>query len=109
MSFPGLLTPLAHALLCVIAMIEQLFSSANYQTTKQLLDVAMLRHEALAANLSNIETPGYKRVDLPKEFSQEFAAHIRAGGGHSAPRPTLVEDATASSRRPCLSDTIPAL
>ena len=99
MSFPAPSTPLAHALLCVIAMIQQLFASPNYQATKQLLDVAMVRHEALAANLSNIETPGYKRVDLPKDFAEEFAAHLRSGGGASAPIPTIVEDSTASSRR----------
>lgn len=99
MSFPGLSTPLAHALLCLIPMIEQLFSSANYQATKQLMDVATLRHEALAANLSNIETPGYKRVDLPKDFAEEFTAHFRAGGGAGAPVPKIVEDASATSRR----------
>lgn len=99
MPIPGLSTPVAHAVLCLIAMIEQLFSSANYQATKQLLDVAMVRHEALAANLSNIETPGYKRVDLPKDFAQEFAAHVRAGGGSTVPTPKIVEDSAASSRR----------
>ncbi len=80
-------------------MIEQLFSGANYQATKQLLDVAIVRHEALAANLSNIETPGYKRVDLPKDFAQEFTAHMRAGGGPAAPKPSIVEDSTATARR----------
>lgn len=89
---------MAHALLCLIVMIEQLFASPNYQATKQLLDVATMRHEALATNLSNIETPGYKRIDLPKEFAQEFATHLRSGGG-TAPTPKLVQDATASSRR----------
>ena len=99
MRFPGLSTPLAYPLLGGIAMIDQLFSGANYQATKQLLDVAVLRHEALAANIANVETPGYKRVDLPKDFSQEFAAHLRGGGGPGAPTPTIAEDATASSRR----------
>ena len=80
-------------------MIEQLFSGANYLATKQLLDVATLRHEALAANLSNIETPGYKRVDLPKEFAQEFAAHVRAGSESPAPTPKIVEDRGATARR----------
>ena len=80
-------------------MIEQLFSGANYQATKQLLDAATLRHEALAANIANVETPGYKRVDLPKEFSQEFATHLRGGGGPGAPVPQIAEDATASVRR----------
>ena len=80
-------------------MIEQLFSGTNYQATKQLLDAATLRHEALAANIANVETPGYKRVDLAKEFSQEFTAHLHNGGGAGAPVPQIAEDATASARR----------
>ena len=99
MPIPSLSISLAHPLLCLIPMIEQLFSGANYQATKQLLDVAIVRHEALAANLSNVETPGYKRVDLPKDFAQEFAAHVRSGGGSSAPKPGIVEDSTATARR----------
>ena len=39
-------------------MIESLFSSKNYQASKKLLDAATLRHEALATNLANVETPG---------------------------------------------------
>ena len=82
-----------------MAMIEQLFSGANYQATKRLLDAATLRHEAIASNLSNIETPGYKRVDLPKEFSQEFATHLRAGGKSPGPEAKIVEDPAAIARR----------
>ena len=99
MRIPGFLSPLAYPLLWLIAMIEQLFSGANYQATKQLLDAATLRHEALAANIANVETPGYKRVDLPKEFSHEFAAHLRGGGGAGAPAPLIAEDASATARR----------
>lgn len=80
-------------------MIEQLFSSSNYQATKQLLDVAARRHEALATNIANVETPGYKRVDLPKEFSQELASRIRAGEARSVVIPDLVEDLSTSSQR----------
>lgn len=81
-------------------MIEQLFSSTNYQTAKQLLDVATMRHEALASNIANVETPGYKRVDLAKDFTKEFAAHLRgASGMGGAPKAQLVVDAAASSVR----------
>ena len=80
-------------------MIESLFSSTNYQAAKQLLDVATVRHEALAANLANIEKPGYKRVDLPKDFSAEFAAHLRSGGVGAAPAAKIVEDLTSTSQR----------
>ena len=89
----------ALAVLCQPPMIEQLFSSANYRATKQLLDVAVLRHEALATNIANVETPHYKRVDLPKEFAQQLAARIRTGDAGSMPIPEVVEDATATSVR----------
>ena len=80
-------------------MIEQLFSSTNYQATKQLLDVAVLRHEALAANVANVETPGYKRVDLPKDFAQEFANRLRARDVGSMERLKLEEDTVSASSR----------
>ena len=80
-------------------MIAQLFSSPNYQAAKQLLDAANMRHEALSTNIANVETPGYKRVDLPKDFSREFAAHLRSGSPADAPRPELSEDTLAQSVR----------
>jgi len=80
-------------------MIDSLFSSANYQATRQLLDVAARRHEALATNIANVETPGYKRVDFPKEFAGELAARIRAGEAKSIEIPKLVEDLTTASQR----------
>jgi flagellar basal-body rod protein FlgB len=80
-------------------MIEQLFSSPNFQATKQLLDVAARRHEALATNIANVETPGYKRVDFPREFAHELASRIRAGEARSIEIPKLVADLTTSSSR----------
>jgi len=54
-----------------------------------------LRQEAIANNLANLETPGYKRVDLAPAFEQELSracsandgqqislAETDAGGGH---------------------------
>ena len=80
-------------------IIESLFSSKNYQASKKLLDAATLRHEGLATNLANVETPGYKRVDLPKTFAAEFAARMRAGTIATAAMPKLTEDLAATSQR----------
>ena len=73
-------------------MIEALFSNQNYAAAKQLLDVANLRSTALASNIANVETPGYKRVDLPASFSAEFAARMKSGAGASGALPVLTED-----------------
>jgi len=78
-------------------MIENLFNQGNYAATKQLLDASVLRHEGLASNLANIETPGYKRVDLSPDFAREFAARVRAGG--TAPAPVLTQDTATPSQR----------
>ncbi len=60
-------------------MIDSLFTGNNYQMSKAMLDVTSMRHDALAANLANVETPGYKRVDVAKSFSDELKAHFEAG------------------------------
>lgn len=77
-------------------MIENLFNQGNYAVTKQMLDASVVRHEALASNLANIETPGYKRLDLPPDFAKDLTARIRAGG--SAPAPVLTEDTASPSK-----------
>ena len=53
-------------------MIEALFRQTNYEASKKLLDATVLRHEAIASNIANIETPGYKRVDLAPTFAAEL-------------------------------------
>lgn len=80
-------------------MIDALFADNNYIASKRLLDATVLRHEALASNIANIETPGYKRVDLPKNFSEEFAAHFRSGEADQITLPALATDSDASSLR----------
>lgn len=53
-------------------MLESLYSRENYVAAKKLLDHAELRHRALASNLANVETPGYKRVDVDQMFAQKL-------------------------------------
>ena len=53
-------------------LLDNIYSQQNYLISKKLLDATHLRHEALANNLANVETPGFKRRDLPKSFSVEL-------------------------------------
>lgn len=80
-------------------MIEALFNGNNYAASKTMLDATALRHEALAANIANIETPGYKRVDLAKNFAQEFSSQVRAGKGAQTAQPALAVDMDAPAQR----------
>ncbi len=53
-------------------MIDQIMERENYVLAKKLLDVSHARHQAISANLANVETPGYKRTDLKADFAQEL-------------------------------------
>ena len=53
-------------------VLDNLYNQENYLISKKLLDATHLRHEALSNNIANVETPGFKRRDLPKTFSVEL-------------------------------------
>ncbi len=58
--------------MAVPVLLQNLYEQENYLVAKKLLDATHLRHETLANNLANVETPGFKRRDLPKTFSVEL-------------------------------------
>jgi len=80
-------------------MIESLFSDPNYAASKVLLDATAERQEALASNIANVETPGYKRVDLAKSFTEAFTAQVKAGQASDIPQPTIEMDPNGGAER----------
>jgi flagellar basal-body rod protein FlgB len=81
-------------------MIEALFNQPNYLAAKKTLDAVALRSEAINNNLANLETPGYKRVDLAPSFEKALEQASATGDAQqlaALPNPTLVVDATAKS------------
>jgi flagellar basal-body rod protein FlgB len=84
-------------------MIDPIFQSDNYQLARKLLDGAVLRQEAIASNIANAETPGYRRLDVSGDFASELRARLGQAGSvrsFSGIEPTLVEDLNARSVRP---------
>jgi flagellar basal-body rod protein FlgB len=83
-------------------MIEALFNQPNYVAAKRMLDVTAARMEAVASNLANVETPNYRRVDLPRSFETRLQEAIRAGdvSAMNGLRPTLEPDSSAVAVRP---------
>ena len=59
-------------------LVASLFASDNYTTVKKMMDVSAMRHAAIASNIANVSTPGYKRVDLSKSFEDELKAQIQS-------------------------------
>ncbi len=79
-------------------MIEALFSQPNYLAAKKTLDAVVLRQEAIANNIANLETPGYKRVDLAPSFETELERAAASGDPAQINelKPTLEVDSTAA-------------
>jgi flagellar basal-body rod protein FlgB len=60
-------------------MIDALFNQTNYIAAKKLMDETVLRHEAIASNLANLETPNYKRIDVAPSFTAELKQALASG------------------------------
>ena len=59
-------------------MIQALFNQPNYVGAKKMLEATVVRHEAIASNIANLERPGYHRVDLKPSFQEELGRALGA-------------------------------
>ncbi len=84
-------------------MVDPVFNSDNYQIARKLLDAAMLRQDAIASNIANAETPGYKRLDVATDFATQLRSTVESNGTTgdiAALQPSLVKDTQTRSTRP---------
>jgi flagellar basal-body rod protein FlgB len=80
-------------------MITALFDQPTYLAAKKMLDAAVLRHEAIASNIANLETPHYKRLEVAPSFTTELREAIasKSTARIAGLRPHLAVDETAVS------------
>ena len=84
-------------------MVDPIFQSDNYVLARKLLDAAVVRSEAIAANIANAETPGYRRVDVAADFGDQLKSRMAAGGFPAAVaglQPQIAADPNARTIRP---------
>jgi flagellar basal-body rod protein FlgB len=84
-------------------MIDPIFHNDTYQLAQRLLDATVLRQKAIASNVANAETPGYRRLDVAPDFDAQLKARMAAGNFADSSadlKPHLAEDTTARSMRP---------
>jgi flagellar basal-body rod protein FlgB len=84
-------------------MVDPIFQSDNYQLARKLLDASVLRQEAIASNIANSETPGYRRLEVAPDFATQLRASLQAGELSSKAaslQPRIAEDRHARSVRP---------
>lgn len=80
-------------------MINGVLQQQNYELAKKLMDAAMVRQEAIASNIANAETPGYKRIDLDPNFTRLLQNAERTGDlAHLDP--LLTQDKQAAAVKP---------
>jgi len=51
---------------------DALTNDSTFQSLKLSMEAATLRHQAIASNIANVNTPNYKRVDLSPTFQAQF-------------------------------------
>jgi flagellar basal-body rod protein FlgB len=78
-------------------MISALFNQPNYVGAKKMLDATVLRHQAIATNIANLETPQYRRIDLAPSFQTELKRAVTSGQATqiAGVQPSLAVDASA--------------
>jgi flagellar basal-body rod protein FlgB len=78
-------------------MIDAVFNQPAYLGAKRMLDATVARHDAIAANIANAETPRYRRVDLAPSFRAELRTAIASQDTArlSSLRPQIATDARA--------------
>ena len=83
-------------------MIEALFTQPNYMAAKKGLDLVELRQRAIQDNLANIETPGYKRMDVAPSFTSALSEAVRSRDAQAigALKPQLAVDTSAVATSP---------
>lgn len=60
-------------------MLEAIYARESYVALKKTLDAAVLRHQAIASNLANLETPNYKRIDISPDFEARLQKAVGSG------------------------------
>ena len=68
-------------------MIDALFNQPTYVAAKKMLDVTVLRQEAIASNLANLETPNYKRLDVAPSFEAQLSQAVASGDADANRQP----------------------
>jgi flagellar basal-body rod protein FlgB len=65
----------------------------NLSLLSQILNTASLRHKVIAQNVANVNTPGYRRLEVvfEDEFRKAIAAPGGAGDAHVQPRVVVAD------------------
>ena len=69
------------------------------------MDDAAIRHQAIASNIANVNTPGYRRMDVSSSFEQAYSDAItRLSNGETVGELPEARIETAAAQGPARPD-----
>ncbi len=79
-------------------MVEAIFNQPDYVAAKKVLAAGAVRQQGIANNIANLETPGYRRVDLAPTFQSELERACASGDAQQSAslEPSLAPDPAAA-------------
>lgn len=80
-------------------MIDQIFALPSYDASKLMMDVSTMRQEIFASNIANLETPGYKRLQISSDFTKVFNEALKSGNLSKVQLPSALKDVTSPAQR----------
>lgn len=71
---------------------------SQFDLLGKLVDVTVLRHKVLSQNVANVNTPGYRKLDV--SFDDQLTRHLEMHGdqGIENLKPKIVEDDSSPAR-----------
>lgn len=70
-------------------MLEKILNTNAFLTAQAALDGLATRHAAISSNIANVNTPGYKRIEVPFEAALARAVRENVNACGLPCRPTL--------------------
>ena len=80
-----------------------IFATPGVQSLSLALDEASLRQQAISSNIANVNTPGFKRLDVSSSFESAFKSalsDLSSGGSPSMPTGSITQSAVQGPARP---------
>jgi flagellar basal-body rod protein FlgB len=83
-------------------MLDSIFQTTSIPVLEQVMQFSQARHNVLAGNIANLDTPGYKSQDLsPEKFAERLKAAIAQRNEQSqSPRIDAVEEPLSPGEQP---------
>lgn len=61
-----------------VAGMGEVFGNPTLQSLKLTMQGAQAKHQAIASNIANVNTPGYKRLDVQQSFKMQLQSNLKA-------------------------------